>query len=195
MRFASYPPGLCRFTVGVLRPPSSRSTLVWPKPQAISCQGWISKHVANSHLYLIWLLVIWRTRAPSRIETAPVGGAASIVNSLPARQTPVHIFNQRVTNIKEGQRNFPAWPPVEWPQSMVCKLHPSVTSSFGAWRLSWIMAQSAKRSPKMVTIRNLQEMRVAAHEGDPQTKLLVLGLGEAIVTTCGQARSFLESGS
>jgi hypothetical protein len=26
---------------------------------------------------------------------------------------------------------------------------------------------------------------------DPQTKLLVLGLGEAIVTTCGQARAFL----
>jgi hypothetical protein len=43
----------------------------------------------------------------------------------------------------------------------------------------------------MVTIRNLHEMKVAAHGNDPQTKLLVLGLGEAIVTTCGQARLFL----
>jgi hypothetical protein len=49
----------------------------------------------------------------------------------------------------------------------------------------------AKRSPKMVTIRNLQEMKTAARENDPQTKLLVLGLGEAIVTTCGQALLFL----
>ena len=51
-----------------------------------------------------------------------------------------------------------------------------------------------KRSPKMVTIRNLREMKAAAHENDSQTKLLVLGLGEAIVTTCGQARLFLENG-
>jgi hypothetical protein len=47
----------------------------------------------------------------------------------------------------------------------------------------------------MVTIHNLQEMRVAVHENDRQTKLLVLGLGEAIVTTCGQARLFLEEGA
>ena len=52
-----------------------------------------------------------------------------------------------------------------------------------------------KRSRKMVTIHNLHEMKDAAHENDPQTKLLVLGLGEAIVTTCGQARVFLENGS
>jgi hypothetical protein len=51
------------------------------------------------------------------------------------------------------------------------------------------------RSRKMVTIRNLNEMKAAAHENDPQTKLLVLGLGEAIVTTCGQARVFLGNGS
>ncbi len=51
-----------------------------------------------------------------------------------------------------------------------------------------------KRSRKMVTIHNLHEMKAAAHGNDPQTKLLVLGLGEAIVTTCGQARMFLESG-
>jgi len=50
----------------------------------------------------------------------------------------------------------------------------------------------AQRSPKMVTIRNLHEMKAAAHAKDPKTKLLVLGLGEAIVTTCGQARLFLE---
>lgn len=53
----------------------------------------------------------------------------------------------------------------------------------------------AKRSRKMVTIHNLREMKSAAHENDPHTKLLVLGLGEAIVTTCGQARIFLETGS
>jgi hypothetical protein len=47
----------------------------------------------------------------------------------------------------------------------------------------------------MITTRNLQEMRVAVHENDPLTKLLVLGLGEAIVTTCGQARMFLEEGA
>jgi hypothetical protein len=47
----------------------------------------------------------------------------------------------------------------------------------------------------MVTIHNLHEMKAAAHENDPQTKLLVLGLGEAIVTTCGQARVFLGNGS
>ena len=46
----------------------------------------------------------------------------------------------------------------------------------------------------MVTIRNLQEMKAAARENEAQTKLLVLGLGEAIVTTCGQARMFLEQG-
>jgi len=57
------------------------------------------------------------------------------------------------------------------------------------------MPQSgATRSPKMVTIHNLHEMKAAAHGSDPQTKLLVLGLGEAIVTTCGQARMFLEQG-
>jgi hypothetical protein len=55
-----------------------------------------------------------------------------------------------------------------------------------------MLLSGAKRSPKIVTIRNLQEMKTAARENDPQTKLLVLGLGEAIVTTCGQARLFLE---
>jgi len=50
----------------------------------------------------------------------------------------------------------------------------------------------AKRSPKMVTIRNLNELKAAAQGNEPQTKLLILGLGEAIVTTCGQARLFLE---
>jgi hypothetical protein len=48
-----------------------------------------------------------------------------------------------------------------------------------------------KRSPKMVTIHNLNEMKAAVNENDAQTKLLVLGLGEAIVTTCGVARTFL----
>jgi hypothetical protein len=48
-----------------------------------------------------------------------------------------------------------------------------------------------KRSPKMVTIRTLQEMKAAVQENDSQTRLLVLGLGEAIVTTCGMARVFL----
>jgi hypothetical protein len=38
-------------------------------------------------------------------------------------------------------------------------------------------------------------MKAAAQENDPHTKLLVLGLGEAIVTTCGQARLFLGNGS
>jgi hypothetical protein len=52
-----------------------------------------------------------------------------------------------------------------------------------------------KRSRKMVTIHNLHEMKEAAHENDAQTKLLVLGLGEAIVTTGGQARIFLDSAS
>jgi hypothetical protein len=52
-----------------------------------------------------------------------------------------------------------------------------------------------KRSRKMVTIHNLHQLKAAAHENDPQTKLLVLGLGEAIVTTCGQARVFLENGN
>jgi hypothetical protein len=51
-----------------------------------------------------------------------------------------------------------------------------------------------KRSRKMVTIHNLQEMKTAAHANDPETKLLVLGLGEAIVTTCGQAKMFLGNG-
>ena len=36
---------------------------------------------------------------------------------------------------------------------------------------------------------------MAAHENDSQTKLLVLGLGEAIVTTCGTAQLFLGNGS
>ena len=47
----------------------------------------------------------------------------------------------------------------------------------------------------MVTIHSLDEMKTAARENDPQTKLLVLGLGEAIVTTCGTARAFLGNGS
>jgi hypothetical protein len=49
----------------------------------------------------------------------------------------------------------------------------------------------AKRSRKMVTIHNLNELKVAVQENDPQTKMLVLGLGEAIVTTCGVAKAFL----
>lgn len=48
-----------------------------------------------------------------------------------------------------------------------------------------------KRSRKMVTIHTLNEMKAAVQENDPQTKLLILGLGEAIVTTCGIARVFL----
>ena len=43
----------------------------------------------------------------------------------------------------------------------------------------------------MVTIHTLNEMKAAVQENDPQTKLLILGLGEAIVTTCGIARVFL----
>ena len=63
-------------------------------------------------------------------------------------------------------------------------------------RYSRFMADSStKRAQKMVTIHSLDEMKRAAHENDPKTKLLVLGLGEAIVTTCGQARAFLGSGS
>jgi hypothetical protein len=52
-----------------------------------------------------------------------------------------------------------------------------------------------KRTRKMVTINNLHEMRAAAQDNDPQTKLLVLGLGEAIVTTCGMAKVFLGNGA
>ena len=47
----------------------------------------------------------------------------------------------------------------------------------------------------MVTINNLHEMRAAAQDNDPQTKLLVLGLGEAFVTTCGMAKVFLGNGA
>jgi hypothetical protein len=43
----------------------------------------------------------------------------------------------------------------------------------------------------MVTIHSLSEMKAAVQENDSQTKMLVLGLGEAIVTTCGVARVFL----
>jgi hypothetical protein len=72
----------------------------------------------------------------------------------------------------------------------------SVIFSSSVLRYYWSMPNSGtKRSRKMVTIHNLHEMRGAAYENDPQTKLLVLGLGEAIVTTCGQARIFLENGS
>jgi hypothetical protein len=49
----------------------------------------------------------------------------------------------------------------------------------------------AKRTRKMVTIRNLKEMKAAVQENDSQTKMLVLGLGEAIVTTCGIVKIFL----
>jgi hypothetical protein len=52
-----------------------------------------------------------------------------------------------------------------------------------------------KHAPKMVTIHSLDEMKMAARENAPQTKLLVLGLGEAIVTTCGTARAFLGNDS
>jgi len=50
---------------------------------------------------------------------------------------------------------------------------------------------STKRARKMVTIHNLNEMKAAVQENDSQTKMLVLGLGEAILTTCGMARIFL----
>lgn len=56
-------------------------------------------------------------------------------------------------------------------------------------------SSGTKRSRKMVTIHNLHEMKAAAQENDSQTKLLVLGLGEAIVTTCGMALLFLGNGS
>jgi hypothetical protein len=49
----------------------------------------------------------------------------------------------------------------------------------------------AKRTRKMITIHNLNEMKAAVQDNDSQTKLLVLGLGEAIVTTCGVAKVFL----
>jgi hypothetical protein len=52
-----------------------------------------------------------------------------------------------------------------------------------------------KRTPKMVTIHNLKELKAAVQENDPHTKLLVLGLGEAIVTTCGIAKIFVGSSS
>ena len=59
-------------------------------------------------------------------------------------------------------------------------------------RYSGSMSSSGpKRSRKMVTIHNLNEMKAAVQENDSQTKLLVLGLGEAILTTCGMARVFL----
>jgi hypothetical protein len=65
-------------------------------------------------------------------------------------------------------------------------------SAGGVPRYAEYMPDSGtKRSPKMVTIRNLHEMKAAANGNDPQTKLLILGLGEAIVTTCGMARIFL----
>lgn len=57
------------------------------------------------------------------------------------------------------------------------------------------MPNPGTKRARMVTIHNLHEMKAAAHENDPQTKLLVLGLGEAIVTTCGQARVLLGNGS
>jgi hypothetical protein len=50
-----------------------------------------------------------------------------------------------------------------------------------------------KRAPKMVTIHSLDEMKTAARENDPQTKLLVLGLGEAIVTTAVRPERFWET--
>ncbi len=74
----------------------------------------------------------------------------------------------------------------------------SATSAFGNLsqsrgpRYSRSMSISGtKRSRKMVTIHNLNEMKAAVQENDAQTKMLVLGLGEAILTTCGMARAFL----
>ncbi|MGA9811955.1 MAG: hypothetical protein WBQ64_04205 [Terriglobales bacterium] len=52
-------------------------------------------------------------------------------------------------------------------------------------------SSGTRRARKMVTIHNLNEMKTAVQENDSQTKLLVLGLGEAILTTCGMARVFL----
>jgi hypothetical protein len=67
-----------------------------------------------------------------------------------------------------------------------------IFSLSGLPRYSRCMPNSgAKRSRKMVTIHNLHEMKAAVQENEPLTKLLVLGLGEAIVTTCGVARVFL----
>ena len=71
-----------------------------------------------------------------------------------------------------------------------------IFSAGGIPRYSRFMSKAGtKRTPKMVTIHSLDEMKTAALENDPQTKLLVLGLGEAIVTTCGMARAFLGNGS
>jgi UDP-N-acetylenolpyruvoylglucosamine reductase len=52
-------------------------------------------------------------------------------------------------------------------------------------------SSGTRRARKMVTIHNLNEMKAAVQENDSQTKMLVLGLGEAILTTCGMARTFL----
>ena len=70
---------------------------------------------------------------------------------------------------------------------------PSVIfSSPSVLRYSRSMPNSGtKRPPKMVTIHSLDEMKAAVQQNDSLTKMLVLGLGEAIVTTCGMARVFL----
>ncbi len=77
--------------------------------------------------------------------------------------------------------------------SLTERIAPSVTFSSRAPRdtLGACQFPVTKRARKMVTIHNLNEMKAAVQENDSQTKLLVLGLGEAILTTCGMARVFL----
>jgi hypothetical protein len=52
-----------------------------------------------------------------------------------------------------------------------------------------------KPSRKFITAQNMDEAKAAAYANDPQTELVILGLGEnAAVTACGWARRFFDSG-
>ena len=55
--------------------------------------------------------------------------------------------------------------------------------------------ESTNPSRKPITAQNMDEAKAAAYANDPQTELVILGLGEnAAVTTCGWARRFFDRG-
>jgi hypothetical protein len=57
------------------------------------------------------------------------------------------------------------------------------------------MSADTKPSRKIVTAQNMDEAKTATYANDPQTELVILGLGEnPSVTTCGWVNTFLKIG-
>jgi hypothetical protein len=64
-----------------------------------------------------------------------------------------------------------------WPPDILCRMNANATTP-----------------RKIITAQNMEEAKTAAYANDPQTELVILGLGEnPSVTTCGWVKRFFET--